>query len=201
MARRRREPATDPEPKKPTQPSGPGVALLDTLRRGEWDRALDMLPADAQLSVPQFKLYAEGRDLRVFINDSLFFFPDLSYHPHTRMTGEGIVIDEGFVQGTPPPTIQGGHPMSSSIKVTAHHNDTEVRLLVVDLDPTPIQQALGRKVDRPAAIYSEMQNLRAGMYDHLEVHDLSAPAEEETPPPAAGEGRGRRGLGSFLRRR
>lgn len=197
MARRRRQHAEEPE--QEPLPTVPAVAFLDTLRRGDWETALDMLPADAQLSVPQFKLTAEGRDLRVFINDSLFFFPDLAYHPHTRRTGPGLVVDEGFISGTPAAKSTGHRPMNSSIKLAAHHDETEVRLLVLDLDPTPIMHSLGGNVDRAAALYSELQTLRAGMYDHLEEHSLLPPeADEES---AEQEGHRRRGLGSFLRRK
>lgn len=164
-----------------------------------------MLPSDARLVVPQFKLDLTGHALRVYIDDALFFFPDLAYQPETRASGPGLVVDRGVLTGMPAAGVTGRRPMSSPIRATAHHDDQYVRVLEVDMDPAVILESLGREIDRTSKRYADLhalQTFRATLHQDLVEHPLpplDAGTEESAEDEAAR--RKRRRSGPLIRRR
>lgn len=158
-------------------PSSPATTLLDALRRGDSPAAATVLWPYVTVQVPQLDLsWAGVPDVEVAWQDAVVLFPDLAYRPHTRHVGDGVVIDQGTVEGTqsggPSPT---GEVLRTSVRVAVTHDDEVVRAITVDVDAPPVLKALGKPVDAYAMAVSQVQALRmAHQTDGMETYRLES---------------------------
>lgn len=155
--------------------SGPGVELLESLRRADWADAVVLLSADVEAAVPQLGTVARGpEECGALLERARSLFPDLRYLPHTRSVGAGVVIDEGFVTGSQTGgTDPTGRAMTATMRLTVTHDDVHVRKVSLHLDRSALDRALGRPVDPMLAMYGEFQALRADMHSDMTVHHLT----------------------------
>lgn len=180
-----------------TSSSTPAQEFLDALRFQGWTAGVALLPDDVVVNVPDFDMSLTGRDaVHRMLQQCLEVVPDLTYAPRTRRIGSGLVVDEGFVTGNTAadaPTPQ--QPLRVTMRVHVRHDDAQVHDLTMHLDRTPLLRAMGQPVDWGAAILSDIQGLRAGMFAGLEVHTLEpvALAASSTPPAPVAVARGHSG--------
>lgn len=160
-------------------PSSPATTLLDALRRGDSEAATAVLWTYVTVQVPQLDLSWGGvSDVDAAWHDAVVLFPDLAYRPHTRHVGDGVVIDQGTVEGTQSGgTSPTGEALRTSVRVAVTHDDEVVRAITVDVDAPPVLKAMGRPVDAYAMAVSQVQALRmAHQTEGMETYRLESPA-------------------------
>jgi hypothetical protein len=160
-------------------PTSPAVDLLTALSRGLEDAAVERLAPDVAVTVPQLSHHVEGlAEVVATWQAARALFPDLTYQPHTRHIGRGVVIDDAVVTGTQTGgATPSGLSLRMSVRIRVTHDVTAVQAVTADIDPTPLLQALGKPVDAYASAVSQVLAVRNSSRTDMVTYQLTEPPE------------------------